>query len=83
MKILSRHALHEGLGAPSQKTSLLGGVVQILIYLRPSPCLADVGLFVRPKNPNNPPLEQRVSLASSTIFTLKNQMLHRDHIFTA
>ena len=44
----------EGLGAPSQKTSLLGGVAQILISPRPSPRLADVGLFVRPK-PNNPP----------------------------
>ena len=41
--------LLEGLGAPSQKTSLLGGVVQILIYPRPSPRLAVVGLFVRPK----------------------------------
>ena len=29
-----------------QKTSLLGGVAQILIYPRPSPCLANVGLFV-------------------------------------
>ena len=39
--------------APFQKTSLLGGVAQILIYLRPFPCLADVGLFVRPDpNPN-------------------------------
>ena len=38
---------HEGLGAPSQKTSLLGGVAQILIYPRPSsPRLVDVGLFV-------------------------------------
>ena len=40
----------EGLGAPSQKTSLLGGVAQILINPRPSPRLADVGLFVRPKS---------------------------------
>ena len=32
--------------APSQRTTLLGGVVQILIYLRLSPCLANVGLFV-------------------------------------
>ena len=39
----------EGFGAPSQKTSLLGGVAQILIYPRPSPRLAEVGLFVRPK----------------------------------
>ena len=39
-----------GLGAPSQKTSLLGGVVLILINPRPSPRLADVGLFVRPKS---------------------------------
>jgi len=39
----------EGLGTPSQKTSLLGGVAQILIYPRPSPRLADV-LFVRPKS---------------------------------
>jgi len=40
----------EGLRAPSKKTSLLGGVAQILIFPRPSPCLADVGLFVRPKS---------------------------------
>ena len=40
----------EGLGAPSQKTSLLGGVTQILINSRPSPRLADVGLFVRHKS---------------------------------
>ena len=40
----------EGLGAPSQKTSLLGGVAQILIFSRPSPRLVDVGLFVRPKS---------------------------------
>ena len=44
---------HEGLGALSQKTSLLGGVAQILISPRPSSRLADVGLFVRPK-PNRP-----------------------------
>jgi len=29
-------------------------------------------------NPNNPPLEQRVSPARSIIFTLEDQMLHRD-----
>jgi len=40
----------EGLGAQSQKTSLLGGVAQILIYPGPSPRLADVGLFVRSKS---------------------------------
>ena len=40
----------EGVGAPSQKTSLLGEVAQILINPRPSPRLADVGLFVRPKS---------------------------------
>ena len=45
----------EGLGAPPQKTSLLGGVAQILIYPRPSPRLADVGLFVRPKSQQFPP----------------------------
>ena len=67
----------EGLGAPSQKTSLLGGVAQILINPRPSPRLADVGLFVLPKSQQSP-LEQRVSPASSTIFTLEDQMLHRD-----
>ena len=33
-----------------QKTSLLGRVAQILINPRPSPCLADVGLFVRLKS---------------------------------
>ena len=37
---------------------------------RPSPRLTDVGLFVRPKSQQSP-LEQRVSPASSTIFTLK------------
>ena len=103
-----------GLGAPSQKTSLLGRVAQILIYPRPSLRLADVGLFVRPKSQQSPsnkesplqaqlssvkikcsmwdylfdqiptiPLDQRVSPASSTIFTLEDQMLYRDHIFTA
>jgi len=41
--------LIKGLEAPSQKTNLLSGVAQILIYQRPSPCLADVGLFVQPK----------------------------------
>ena len=40
----------EELRAPSQKTSLLSEVTQIIIYSRPSPCLADVGLFVRPKS---------------------------------
>ena len=40
----------DGLGAPSQKTSILGRVVQILIYLKLSPPLTDVGLFVRPKS---------------------------------
>ena len=44
------YVLCEGFGAPSQKPSFLGGVAQILIYLRPSPCLVDVGLFVRPKS---------------------------------
>ena len=43
-----------GLEAPSQKTSLLGGVAQILIFPRPSPRLADVGLFVRPKSQHQP-----------------------------
>ena len=42
----------EGLGASSQKTSMLGGVAQILINPRSSPRLADVGLFVRPKSQN-------------------------------
>ena len=50
----------EELGTPSQKTSLLGRVAQVLINPRPSPRLADVGLFVRPKS-QQPPLEQRVS----------------------
>ena len=40
----------ERLGAPSQKTSLLGGFAQILINPRPSPRLANVGLFVQPKS---------------------------------
>ena len=38
---------HIRLGAPSQKVSLLGGIAQTLIYLRSSPSLTDVGLFVR------------------------------------
>jgi len=37
----------EGLGASSQKTSLLGAVTQILIYSKLFPCLANVELFVR------------------------------------
>jgi len=40
----------EVLGAPSQKTSLLDGVAQILINPRPSLRLADVRVFVRPKS---------------------------------
>jgi len=52
----------EGLGAPSQKTSLLGGVAQILIYLRPSPRLADVGLFVRLKSQHTPTISWCSSL---------------------
>ena len=60
------HILHEGLGAPSQKTSFLGGVAQILIFPRPSPRLADVGLFVRPKSQQSPsnkvsPLQAQLS----------------------
>ena len=43
----------EGLGAPSKKTSLLGGVAQILIYPRSSSCLADVDYLFDP-NLNNP-----------------------------
>ena len=35
---------------PKRLVSLLGGVAQILINPRPSPRLADVGLFVRPKS---------------------------------
>ena len=61
----------EGPGAPSQKTSLLGGVVQILIFPRSSPRLADVGLFVRPKSQQSP-LEQRVSLQA--------QLSSRSHV---
>ena len=67
----------EGLGAPSQKTSLLGGVAQILIFPRPSPRLADVGLFVRPKSQQSS-LRTKSLPASSTIFTLEDQMLHWD-----
>ena len=37
-------------GAPSQKTSLSGGVAQILIYSRPYPCLDDMRLFIRTKS---------------------------------
>ena len=36
------------------KRLLLGGVVKILIYPRPSSCLADVGLFDRPKSQQSP-----------------------------
>ena len=42
------------LGAPSQNTSLFGGVAQILIYPRSSRCLADVELFIRPKFQQSP-----------------------------
>ena len=67
----------EGLGAPSQKTSLLGGVAQILIFPRPSPRLADVRLFVRHKSQQSPPRTKSLP-ASSTIFAPEDQMLHRD-----
>ena len=70
----------EGLGAPSQKTSLLGGVAQILTYPRPSPCLTDVGLFVRPKSQQSPPQIKSLPV-SSTIFTPADQMLHWDTNF--
>ena len=43
---LASNLTTEGLGAPSQNTSLLGGVTQILIFPRPSPRLSNVGLFV-------------------------------------
>ena len=46
---------HEGPGAPSQKTSLVGGVAQILISPRPSPRLADVGLFCSTQTQQSPP----------------------------
>ena len=79
----------EGLGAPSQKTSLLGGVAQILISPRPSPRLADVGLFVRPK-PNNPPSnkESAVGHSSSLLCTavpnfLESQLLALQGLYCA
>ena len=50
----------EGLGAPSQKTSLLGGVAQILIYLRSSPRLADVRPFVRSKSQHSIPKRRNI-----------------------
>ena len=68
---------NEGLGAPSQKTSHLSGVAQILIFPRSSPCLGDVGQFVRPKSQQSPPRTKSLH-ASSTIFTREDQMLHRD-----
>ena len=49
--MVTTNGILKGFGAPSQKTRLLGGVAQILIYPRPSSCLADVRLFVR-TNPN-------------------------------
>ena len=39
---------------PSQKTSMLGGVAQILKNPKASPCLADVVLFVQLKFPTTP-----------------------------
>ena len=39
--------LYIRLGAPSQKTSPLGGVAQTLIYPSPSSSLTDMGLFFR------------------------------------
>jgi len=62
----------------SQKTSVLSGVIQILVYLRLSPCLADVGLFVRHPTQQTS-LEQRVSLLSHPSSHLKHHMLHRDY----
>ena len=52
--------------APSQKTNLLGGVAQILINQRPSPCLADVGLFVRPKFQQSPSQTKCLPVSSSS-----------------
>ena len=72
----------EVLGAPSQKTSLLGGVVQILIFPRPSPRLADVGLFVRPKSQQSP-LEQRVSLQAQLSSHRKIKCSIEIQLFTA
>ena len=56
----------EGLGTPSQKTSFLGGVVQILRYPRPSLPLADVGLFVRPKSQHSFRAMLRVALVEQS-----------------
>ena len=68
----------EGLGVPSQKTSLLGGVAQILIYPRPSPRLVDVGLFVRSKIPtvklSSSPLVREVEI-SRNLWNLKEMKI--------
>ena len=73
----------EGLEALSQKTRrLLGGVAQILIYLRLSTCPADVELFVRPKSEQFP-LEQRVSLQAQLSSHWKIKYSIEIQLFTA
>ena len=67
----------EGLGVPSQKTSLLGGVAQILINSRPSPRLADVDYLFDP-NPNN----FVANPAHDGQFEPKTFSLHRSSIST-
>jgi len=47
-KLLSLEIVTLYIGASSQKTSMLGGVAQILIYSKSSPYLVDV--VVRPKS---------------------------------
>ena len=51
-----------GLGAPSQNTSLLGGVTKNPYIPKIIPMLADVGLFVRPKSQQNSPRNDNVNL---------------------
>ena len=60
----------EGLGAPSQKTNLLGGVA-ILIFSRPSPRLADVGLFVRPKSQHFGTLQKNATASQYSFYIRK------------
>jgi len=65
------------LGAPSIKISLLGGVDQIRIYPRPSPYLADVGLFVR-RPTQQSPIEQGVYMQANLSSQMEDHMLHWD-----
>ena len=73
---VSATLIREGLEAPSQKTSLLGGVAKIVIYPRPSPRLTDVGLFVRPKS-QKPPLNKESPYKLNYLHTERSNALSR------